>query len=89
MEKNEFIFKVELSPYWIGLKSKLYFPNGWGISIILSRYSYGWSELKWEAAILYNDGLDYSNPLTNDVIGYQTISEIKNLVKIIKTWEPK
>ena len=50
------------------------FPNGYGASVIKSAISYGGDEGLWEVGVLkfQSNGpyLDYTTPITNDVIGF-------------------
>lgn len=53
------------------------FPNGYGASVIRIHDA-------WELAVLNASGnLDYSTPVTSDVIGWQTDEEIDALLKQI------
>lgn len=63
------------------VQTKVYFPNGYGISFIEGGNSYG-----LEAAILKQKSngkwsICYSTPLTDDVIPYMEDSEILPLIK--------
>jgi len=47
--------------------------NGYGASIVQHSFSYGHEEGLWELAVLDKDGkLDYTTPITADVLGYLT-----------------
>lgn len=47
------------------------FPNGRGASVVQNSFSYGHAQGLWEVAVLDAAGsLDYSTPITDDVIGY-------------------
>lgn len=53
------------------------FPNGRGVSIIRNSYSYGGRDGLFELAVLDSTGeLDYSTPVTGDVLGYLTVDEV-------------
>ena len=53
-----------------------FFRNGYGISMIRNSYTYGGSDGLYEIAVLDSDGeIDYSTPITNDVIGWLTRDE--------------
>lgn len=51
------------------------FPNRYGVSIINNQYSYG-----LEMAVLHPDGLCYASPVTDDVLGYLTLSGLRDAV---------
>lgn len=77
---------------------KLYrFPNGYGASVVrfsmlLGGYgSYTNNEDEWELAVVKFKGkkndsfeLDYSTPLTGDVIGHLTDEEVQEILRKIK-----
>lgn len=64
------------------------YPNGYGASIIHSRYSYG-VEL---AVIAWEDEEDfqivYDTPLTDDVIGYETPESLLEHLEAIRILPP-
>ncbi len=68
-----------------GIYAHYKFPNGYGISVIRSFYSYS-DEDTYEVAIIHNDDITYSTPLTNDVLSYQTPEDINKLLEIIEKW---
>ena len=51
------------------------FPNNYGVSIIRNPMSYGFSEDLYELAVLRDGSLDYTTPITDDVIGHLTWDE--------------
>ena len=58
-------------------REQVMFPNGRGVSIIRNPHSYGGRDGMFEVAVLDKDGdLDYSTPVTTDVMGYLTVSEV-------------
>jgi hypothetical protein len=63
-------------PDYMGFsRAKLELPNGYGISVITGKYAYS-DEGAYEVGILYNGHLCYDTPLTDDVLGYQSPSDI-------------
>jgi len=78
---------IVLSRY-IGHPQTVYkFPNGYGASVI-EIYHYGLEEERIEIAVVYfDDGgnyhLDYSTPITDDVIGGLDIEERDNVLQRI------
>lgn len=61
------------------------FPNGYGASVISSRYSYGGKYGLYELAVLNSKGnLTYDTPITNDVIGHLTGEQVEGL--LLRIW---
>lgn len=59
--------------------------NGYGASIVKHSFSYGGDRGLWELAIIGKDGaLSYDTPLTNDVLGYLTESEVNETLSKIE-----
>jgi hypothetical protein len=55
----------------VGVKSRMTFENGYGVSVVSHSYSYGGKDGLFEIAVLDKDGnLTYDTAVTNDVIGY-------------------
>jgi len=68
-----------------GEQAKYRFPNGYGASVIRGLYTYGGVSGLWEIAVLGPDGdLDYSTPVTNDVIGYLSDDEVQGVLDQIE-----
>lgn len=60
---------------------RTYFPNGYGASIVIGPTTYGGNQGLGEVAVIkyQEDGnweLDYTTPITNDVLGYLSSAEI-------------
>lgn len=76
-------------PAGMGSVQKVYsFPNGRGASVVRFRGSYGYHAGAWEIAVLAfkPDGdyeLDYSTPITNDVLGWQSDAEVEAVLDAI------
>lgn len=78
-----------------GLQAIMYFPNGYGVSVVRfklmldsSMYgSYTSNEKEWEVAILKDGKLCYTTPLTDDVIGHQTDSEVTEIMRQVQMFE--
>lgn len=58
--------------------------NKYGASVIKCDYSYGGREGLFELAVLYDNDLCYSTPITDDVIGYLTDDEVSDLLDRIE-----
>lgn len=80
--------KIENSPYQTGVKSRMVFENGYGVSVVSNTYSYGGKDGLFEVAVLGKDGeLTYDTSVTNDVIGYletEGVTEIMEQVQELK-----
>ena len=59
-----------------GLMARIGIKNGYGVSVIKFKGSYGFQDDLWEVAILYNDSLTYNTDITDDVLGWQTEIEV-------------
>jgi hypothetical protein len=68
-----------------GIAYKHFYPNGYGVSIIKNRYSYGGDEGKWELAVLEGNEVDwqlcYTTPITEDVLGWLEEDEVDEICK--------
>jgi hypothetical protein len=57
-----------------GVYTKVWFPNGYGVSIVRHNFSYGHRSGLYEMAIITgnddNFELKYDTPITDDVLGY-------------------
>lgn len=88
MEKYKEFLKYEESLFG-GLHKVYKFPNNYGASVIQHDYSYGGKDGLWEIAVIYFvDGdewdIDYSTPITRDVLGYLTDEEVCETLEQIK-----
>lgn len=66
---------------------KYEFPNGYGISVVESDFTYN-DEGTYEVGITHNGYLTYNTPITKDVLGFQTPEDINELLDIIEKWDP-
>ena len=62
---------------------RLLFPNGYGASIVRFDGSYGYEEGLWEVAVMTDAGPCYTTLITDDVIGYQSETEVVSLCQQI------
>lgn len=82
-----------------GVQKIYHFPNGYGASVVRfktvgfftpSMYgSYTDNEKEWELAILSKDtrgnwSLDYTTPISDDVMGHLSEAEVEKILKKIK-----
>jgi len=77
--------KIEDAPYQIGVKCKMVFENGYGVSVVCHTHSYGSKNGLFEIAVLGKDGdLTYVTPVTNDVIGYLSREEVTKIMEQVQ-----
>jgi hypothetical protein len=63
--------KFKELPDMSGIYSRTMFENGFGVSVVCHKYSYGGKDGLYELAVLDTEGeITYDTPITNDVIGY-------------------
>ena len=69
------------------------FENGYGASVIQGPYTYGGDEGLFEMAVVYFEGdeyaLVYDTPVTDDVLGYLTPSEVEHYLAKVERLEPR
>ena len=69
---------------FLSFQAKVSFPNGYGASIIIGEYTYGGSDGLYELAVLHNGEIDYTTPITEDVLGWLTPNEVINYLQQIE-----
>lgn len=68
-----------------GVGYRFEFSNGYGASVVQHDYSYGGDEGLWELAVLDSSGnLTYDTEITNDVLGWLTVDDVKDTLKKIQ-----
>lgn len=70
-----------------GTIAKYEFPNGYGVSVVESDFTYNDKDT-YEVAITHNGSLTYNTPITKDVLGFQTPEDINELLDTIEKWSP-
>ena len=72
-----------------GVAARHFFQNGYGVSVVRFPGSYGYEEGLYEVAILKgleeNWEICYDTPITDDVIGYQSVEDIDNLLSQVES----
>lgn len=74
-------------------QARVFFPNGYGASVIIGPYSYGGREGLYELAVVKGTSAEahalcYSTPITDDVIGHRTPAEVTALLQDIEALPP-
>lgn len=67
-----------------GVQHVYAFPNGYGASVIKHDYSYGGKKGLWELAVLKDDELCYTTPITEDVIGHLAWDTVEDILTEIQ-----
>jgi hypothetical protein len=71
-----------------GIQYLVFYPNGYGASIVQHKFSYGGNKGLWELAVIKGNDEEwdicYSTPITSDVEGYLTESEVDELLTKIE-----
>lgn len=72
-------------PMGYGEQCIVQFPNGYGASIVKGPYTYGGDKGLYELAVFGKDGnITYDTPITNDVEGNLSESDVESLLTRIK-----
>ena len=76
------------NPVHDGIQYLAFFPNGYGASIVQHAYSYGSSRGLWELAVIKGTAeawdICYDTPITGDVLGYLSESEVDDVLASIE-----
>lgn len=79
---------LEFKPLWNGVQAKMFFPNGYGVSVVKHKYSYGGDRGLWEIAVLKGTKHDwnicYDTDITDDVLGYQTDQDVTDVMRRVQ-----
>jgi hypothetical protein len=64
-----------------GIMSRIIFNNGYGANVVCSAYTYGGADGLYELAVVDKDGqVTYDTPITNDVLGYLSETQVTDLL---------
>lgn len=91
-EENPNVARYDMSPHPAGGNHlRLFFENGWGVSVIRHQYSYGGREGLFEIGILNQDAhIEYDNPVNTDgVIGWLRPEDVVAYVNVLASLDPK
>jgi hypothetical protein len=77
----------------LGVRATAFFSNGYGVSVIRSKYSYGGEDGFYEAAVFAGDAanhaLTYDTPVTNDVEGWLSPEAVTEFVQKVEALPPR
>lgn len=65
-------------------QARVSFANGYGASIVRGPYTYGGREGLYELAVISNDKIDYTTPITDDVEGWLTPERVMEILAQIE-----
>jgi isopentenyldiphosphate isomerase len=72
-----------------GIQYLVFYPNGYGASIVQHQYSYGGNNGLWELAVIKGNyeewDICYSTPITSDVEGHLNENEVDEFLTKIET----
>ena len=75
--RNWFKFRhLEFEKLYDGVGARKHFDNGYGVSVIRHRRSYGGDEGYYELAVLEDDSITYNTPITSDVVGWLSEDDV-------------
>ena len=81
---NDLDFQPMQHEIGIGVKARIDFDNGYGVSVIRSPYSYGGNQGLYELAVIKDNNLCYDTPITDDVLGYLTEDQVTDYLRQIQ-----
>lgn len=67
-----------------GIRYRVNYPNGYGVSIIKNMISYGGDYDLWEIAVLKDNKLCYDTHITSDVIGFLSDDKVADYCQQIR-----
>ncbi len=73
-------------PHKDGIVARMFFENGFGVSVVRHAYSYGGDKGLFELAVLDDSGeIHYDNPVANgDVIGYLRPEDVTDVMERVE-----
>jgi hypothetical protein len=81
---NDIIFKSNPMGEEYGIVSRTEFENGYEVSVVKSKYSYGGETGLYELAVFKDGEICYDTPITNDVIGYLRDIDVTDVMEKIQ-----
>jgi hypothetical protein len=81
---KDIIFKSNPMGEEFGIVSRTEFDNGYEVSVVKSKYTYGGDLGLYELAIFKDGEICYDTPITNDVIGYLRPVDVTEVMEKIQ-----
>jgi hypothetical protein len=81
---KDIIFKSNPMGEEFGIVSRTEFENGYEVSVVKSKYTYGGDLGLYELAIFKDGEICYDTPITNDVIGYLRPEDVTDVMEKIQ-----
>jgi len=76
----------------MGQQAKMFFDNGYGVSVVLGSNFYSNGRDTYELAVLSGDAdswtITYDTPVTNDVLGHLSSLEVTNAMLAVQALHP-
>lgn len=73
---------------YTGSQAKMFFKNGYGVSVITGFGAYGNESNPYEVAVIMKSGdgfeICYNTPITDDVIGYCNEEDVTEIMKKVQ-----
>lgn len=74
--------------YHRGVQARLYFENGWGVSVVCGPHTYGGERGLYELAVIKDGDLHYDNIVANgDVVGYLRPEDVTDCMKLVQEFK--
>ena len=81
---NDLEFK-EHSHHSKGKQARMDFENGFGVSVIITPFSYGGDRGLYELAVFKDGKIHYDNKVANgDVVGYLREEDVTDAMKVVQ-----
>lgn len=78
---NDLEFQEAIGGSEFGIRARITFDNGYGASVVKGEHTYGGRDGMYELAVLDSNGeLDYTTPITDDVIGYLRPEDVTDVM---------
>lgn len=86
--------EFEIHPIGNGLRAKMFFKNGYGVSVVRFKLMFGGygsytsNDKEWELAVIHGDenkfDIVYNTPITDDVLGHLSADDVSEIMAKVK-----
>lgn len=77
--------KFDSHPMGMGVQARLDFDNGFGVSVVMTPYTYGGDKGLYELAVFKDGQIHYDNTVANgDVVGYLREEDVTDAMIVIQ-----